>query len=119
MIASFCRAGSIALLLPGAAHAADGVTTIQTPGFGTLTICVNWIPLHGCRSYDHVTLPQRVAVGDKVPLEFGGDPNHYDFPVVRIIKNGLHCTVVSDTNDDGENSDSIKVPSCLDVSDSH
>ncbi|HVH79704.1 MAG TPA: hypothetical protein VM782_09965 [Stellaceae bacterium] len=114
MIAAACRAGSIALLLASAADV-DGVTTIDSAGVGTLTICVDWMPFHGCQVYEQVALPRRLAIGDTLSLEFG-DAKHFEFPVARIIKNGIRCTVLSQANGEADKIDSIKVPACLDVS---
>jgi hypothetical protein len=115
MFVAACCAGSALLLLASAA-VLDGVTAIETAGTGTVTVCVDW-PLYGCRVFDHVPLPKRMAVGDRIPLEFDGGPARMEFPVTRIIKNGIRCTVLTQTGGDSDQIDNIKVPSCLDVSD--
>ena len=119
MIAAFFRAGSIILLLAGAARAADGVKAIETDGVGTLTMCRDWVVYDSCNVYNHVAVPKRIAVGDTVPLSFGSDNKQYAFPVARVIKNGIVCTVLSQADGDPEKMDKFEVPSCLDVSASH
>jgi hypothetical protein len=105
-----------ALCFAGAALAADGIEAIETKGQGRLTMCRSWLVYDDCNVYNHVALPSRVAVGDTISLTFGSNNKHYNFPVVRIIKNGLNCTMLSQVKDsDGINK--IRVASCLDVSD--
>jgi hypothetical protein len=116
MIAALCRVLSILPLLASAALAADGVTVIETAGVGTLTVCSD-LPLYGCRVFDRVPLPKRLAIGDRVPLAFDNGPARMEFPVVRIIKNGIRCTVLRQADGNGDKIDNIKVPSCLDVTD--
>ena len=118
MIAEWCRAGSAVLLLASAADVSDRVTEIETPGSGTLTMCRDWLLYDSCTTYAHVTLPKRLAIGDAVPLSFGSDNRQYSFPISRIIKNGIVCTVLSEAADDAR-VNKLKVPSCLDVSGSH
>jgi hypothetical protein len=112
------RAAPLVLLLAVAAHAADGVTAIETAGFGAVTVCVDW-PFYGCSVHDRVALPKRLAIGDRLSLELDSGPGRMDFPVVRIIKNGVRCTVLMQPDGDSDNNkiDNIKVPSCLDVAD--
>jgi hypothetical protein len=119
MIAAFCRTGSIFLLLASAASGSDGVTVITTPGSGTLTMCRDWLVYDSCIEYHNVALPQRLAVGEAVPLSFGSDNKHYNFPVAKVIKNGIVCTVLSDADSDMKKINKIKVTSCMDVSNSH
>lgn len=113
MIAAASRAGSVALLLASGADF-GGVTMIDTPGAGTLTMCPDWVPFRGCQVYDRVALPRRVAVGDMLSLELD-DARHVNFRVARIIKNGIRCTVLNQADGDEDRTDSIKVLSCLDV----
>jgi hypothetical protein len=114
MLPVTCRAASVVLLLAGAADA-DGVTAIETPGLGTATVCVDW-PFHSCRVFDQVPLPKRMAVGDTVLLQFDDGPARMQFPVVRIIKNGIRCTVLTQPDGDSDKVSNITVRSCLDVS---
>jgi hypothetical protein len=115
MFAAACRAGSAVLLLASAADL-DSVTVIETTGTGTLTVCLD-LPFYGCRVFDQVPLPKRIAVGDRIPIEFDNGPARMEFPVVRIIKNGIRCTVLMQPDGNGDKTNNIKVPSCLDVSD--
>jgi hypothetical protein len=108
------------LWIAGPACAADGVTAIETPGTGDLTMCFSMMMIsRGCTEYHHVELPKRLAVGDVVPLTFSSENKQYNFPVARIIKNGIVCTVLDATEGDPQHVDSIKVPSCLDVTGAH
>ncbi|HTQ35083.1 MAG TPA: hypothetical protein VMI30_13005 [Stellaceae bacterium] len=97
------------------AAAANGVVAIETDGSGALTMCRAWILFNSCKVYSHVALPKRVAIGDEVELSFGSENKQYTFPVVRIIKHGVACTVLSENNDIGS-INRINLSSCLDVS---
>jgi hypothetical protein len=109
MFAAICRAAplAIALLLGGAAFAAEEVDAIATGGKGNLTMC----PYSGCNLYHHVKLPPRIAVGDKVRMRFGSNPKRYDFPVARIVRDGDSCTVYSQPAKT-EQVEKIEVASC-------
>jgi len=100
----------------GAALAADGIEVIEIKGEGRLTMCRSWLVYDDCNVYNHVDLPSRVAVGDTIFLTFGSNNKHYNFPVVRIIKNGLNCTMLSQVKG-SEGINKIGVASCLDLSD--
>jgi hypothetical protein len=79
MITWLCRAGSIVLsnlFLVTAAAATEGINVIETGGLGTLTKCESWVLFRTCRLYHHVALPNRLAIGETVPLEFGSNPKH-------------------------------------------
>ena len=81
-------------------------------------MCRGWLVYDSCVTYHNVALPRRLAVGEAVSLSFGGDNRQYAFPVIRIIKNGLNCTVLSEAADNA-NANKLRVPSCLDVSGPH
>jgi hypothetical protein len=115
MIAALCRAVSIVMLIAGAAYAADGVAVIETVEFGDLTMCHSDVFTQSCDLFHHVALPKRLAIGDRVRLSFDVDNKQFSFPVARIIKNGIVCTVLSEASGDPEKIDRIKVPSCMDV----
>ena len=105
----------IALGITTTAAAANGVVVIETDGSGALTMCRAWIFFNSCRVYSHVALPKRVAIGDEVELSFGSENKQYTFPVARIVKHGVACTVLSENNDT-DSANRINLSSCLDVS---
>ena len=99
MIATMCRAGAILLLLGGAARGAD-VKAVSTPGEGNLTMCpVTFASMRSCNLYHHIKLPARIAVGNKVTVQFGSNPKEYGFPVARIVREGDRCTAYSQTGE--------------------
>ena len=98
----------------GAALAAGGVAAIETEGVGELTMCRAWLIYDDCTVHNHVVVPNRVAVGDTLSLTFGSNNKTYNFPVVRIIKNGMNCTVLSEA-DDSDKINKLKLSSCVDV----
>jgi hypothetical protein len=109
-------AGSIALLLADASILSGGVTAIETTGSGSLTMCRDWLVYDSCMVYDRVDLPKRIAVGDRISLSFDSDNKHFSFPVARLVKTGIDCTVLSEDTNDANAVNRIKVPACLDVS---
>jgi hypothetical protein len=95
-----------------AAAADDALTSIETVGPGTLTMCRSWLLFNSCRDYSNITLPRRIAVGDKVPLIFGSNPKGYNFPVARILQSGEGCVLLSGGSDSTQNVEKIEVASC-------
>lgn len=118
MFALVRRTGAIAglLLFADAAGAANGVTAITTAGSGTLTMCEDWIIYHSCNDYHHVALPKQIKLGDHVRLTFGSNLKNYDFPVVRITRDGDTCTVLSEDAGNTQQMDRIEIPSCAEAS---
>jgi hypothetical protein len=92
--------------------AADGVSAVETPGSGTLTMCRNRLVYSDCNSYHHIAIPQRIAVGDTVSVAFGSNPKEYAFPVARILQTGNACTLLSQASSDADKTDKIEVASC-------
>ena len=121
MFTALRRAGSLValLMLAAAAQAADGVTAIATDGSGTLTMCRSWLLFHSCQDYNNIVLPTQIAVGDKLPLNFGSNPKDYEFPVARIVRDGASCTVLSQANGPPERVNKIEIASCRDAPDTH
>jgi hypothetical protein len=109
-------AGILVAATVSLAAAADGVKAIVTPGSGMLTMCRNRLVYSDCNSYHHIAIPGRIAVGDKFQVEFGSNPKGYEFPVVRIVRNGDSCTLLSEAGVDAGKSDTIEVASCRDAS---
>ncbi len=120
MFARSCRLIPIAaaLLLTATALAEDGGSAVKTPGAGRLTMCRSWLLFSTCRDYNNVTLPDRIALGDHVPLDFGSNPKDYQFPVARIVRHGESCTLLDKPvgRDDGNR---IEIASCRDPTGSH
>ncbi|HWD60183.1 MAG TPA: hypothetical protein VG308_17995 [Stellaceae bacterium] len=111
MLLSWPGAGRLAAfavcVLAALPAAADEVGAIVTPGQGELTMC----PYSGCNLYHHIKLPPHIAVGDKVRVHFGSNPKSYRFPVVRIVRDGDHCVLFSQTAET-KDIEKIEVASC-------
>jgi hypothetical protein len=96
--------------IPAAATATlDAVTT---PGSGTLTMCRDWLVYKSCATYHRIAVPQHVAIGDQLELDYGSNQKHYIFHVVRIRHDGASCTILSDASGDGEDGEKIEVLGC-------
>jgi len=109
--------GSIAvagLLAAANGAAADELQAISTAGKGDLTMCQGILGRE-CNLYHHIALPPRIAVGDTVALDFGSNEKRFNFPVVRIVKNGAGCTVLSQASGDPATMDKIELASCQDA----
>ncbi|HWB51066.1 MAG TPA: hypothetical protein VG651_18290 [Stellaceae bacterium] len=104
-----------ALLLAGAALAEGGGGAVATPGSGRLTMCRSWLLFSTCREYNNVALPQRIAPGDRLPLNFGSNPKDYAFPVARIIRNGASCTLLDEPTGTRNDGNRIEITSCRDA----
>jgi hypothetical protein len=107
-------AGTVFFLPIAAASlaAAGGVSAVETPGSGTLTMCRSRLVYSDCNSYHHIAIPQRIAVGDSVSVAFGSNPKEYAFPVARILQAGDACTLLSQASGDADKTDKIEVASC-------
>ncbi|MBO0737903.1 MAG: hypothetical protein J2P48_15240 [Alphaproteobacteria bacterium] len=102
---------SIIALGPGRAAAAD-VEAVAPGGPGVLTICRDWLLTHSCKTYQHIDLPPRIAVGDTVTLTFGSNPKEYEFPVARIVLKDRHCTLFSQAAGNPHAMDKINLARC-------
>ena len=49
----------------------DDVHAVIPGTFGVLTKCRGWIVTTTCKTYQHMRLPHRIAVGDTITLRFG------------------------------------------------
>ena len=99
-------AGAIA---PAAAGPPDAV---PTPGFGDLTICCSWIVYQSCTTYHKVALPERIAVGDDLPVTFGSNPKDYMFHVARITRDGDSCKILSPASGADAKGERIELTPC-------
>jgi hypothetical protein len=60
----------------------------------------------------HVHLPEHIAIGDYIKLEYGSNPKHYAFHVGRIARaEDGGCTVRSDSGGPG-GTEKIKIDFC-------
>jgi hypothetical protein len=73
----------------------DDVHAVIPGTFGVLTKCRSWVVTTICRTYHHMRLPHRIAVGDTITLHFGSNPKHYWFPVARIDQKAGRCVIFS------------------------
>jgi hypothetical protein len=99
-------------LSPGPAALADSLTAVTASGKTVLTICRNWIFFRSCKSYDKIELPQRIAVGDRLDLTFGGNPKDYLFHVVEIRLKGEGCLLLSNVSNGHEDRERIEIERC-------
>ncbi len=92
--------------------AADAIEAVHPRGSGELTKCRDWLVASSCRTYHHIRLPSRIAVGDTIPVAFGSDPKEYGFFVARIALDGDQCTIFSEATGDRHRMDKIDVTPC-------
>jgi hypothetical protein len=60
-----------------------------------LTKCRGWLVTTSCRTYHHISLPSRIAVGDTITISFGSHPKEFRLWVARIDLKGEHCAIFS------------------------
>ena len=102
-----------ALSLGGAAAGEpDAVEAVEPGGPGVLTKCRDWLVTSSCKTYHHISLPSRIAVGDTLTLTFGSSPKEYAFSVARIAAKGRHCAIFSEAAGDRHQMDKINVAPC-------
>ena len=105
-----------AAVTPSAARDPDEVAAIEPGGPGELTKCRNWLVANSCKTYRHISLPPRIAVGDTIPLTFGTHPKEFRFFVARIALKGSHCAIFSEAEGDRHQIDKINVAPCYPAS---
>ena len=104
---------AISLIVLGFGKAAAGDVEAVTPdASGILTKCRDWLVATTCNTYQHIDLPPRIAVGDKVPLRFGSNPKNYALPVARIDLKRDHCAILSEAEGNLHQMDRINVALC-------
>ena len=93
-------------LTPAAANDPDPrhPNAVRLTGDAVLTMCRSWVVFRTCKTYGRVRLPEHVALGQRLPLQFGSNNKYYSLPVVRIVKEGDQCIV---TGEPGEPTDKI------------
>ena len=105
-----------AAVTPSAARDPDEVVAIEPGGPGELTKCRDWLVASSCKTYRHISLPPRIAVGDTIPISFGSHPKEFQFFVARIALKRNHCAIFSETRGDRHEMDKINVAPCYPVS---
>jgi len=107
-------ATAFVVLAPGRVPAAATATldAVTTPGSGTLTMCRDWLVYKSCSTYHRVAVPQQIAIGDQLELDYGSNQKHHMFHVVRIRRDGASCTILSDASDADEDREKIEVQEC-------
>lgn len=114
-----CVAGvwlAAAAVTPSAARGRDEVAAVEPGGPGILTKCRNWLVTTACKSYRHISLPPRIAVGDTIPISFGSHPKEFQFFVARIALENGHCAIFSEADGDRHRIDKINVAPCYPAS---
>jgi hypothetical protein len=81
-------------LSPAAAQ--EALSSIDTPGRAKLQICRSWLVMRTCNEYSRVDVPSRIAVGDRLFLEFGSNPKSMTFAVSAIRLEDGTCTLFTE-----------------------
>lgn len=79
----------------GASAQPNTVDAISSGGRGVLTKRIDWLVTSSRRTYHHIRLPARIAVGDTITLYFGSSTKTYAFAVARITLTGSRCEIFS------------------------
>ena len=95
-----------------AADRPDDAKAVIPGGPGVLTKCRGWVVTISCRTYHHIALPSRIAVGDTITISFGSHPKEFAFSVARIDLKGQHCAIFSKANGDRHRMDKINIAPC-------
>jgi hypothetical protein len=95
-----------------AADQPDDAKAVIPGGPGVLTKCRGWVVTTSCRTYHHIALPSRIAVGDTITISFGSHPKEFAFSVARIDLKGHHCAIFSKANGDRHRMDKINIAQC-------
>ena len=104
---------AISIIVCGFGKAAAGDVESVIPGAsGILTKCRGWLVATTCRTYQHIDLPPRISVGDKILLRFGSNPKDYALPVARIDLKRHHCAIFSEAEGHRHRIDKINVAPC-------
>jgi hypothetical protein len=112
LLARLVGALIVPLLMPASLFAADSVTAVTPQAEGVLHKCRGWIVATSCRTYHHIELPPRVAVGDTITVTFGSHPKEFGFYVAKIVIENGHCTLLSEAEGDPHRMDRITVTPC-------
>ncbi len=85
----------IAVIGVSAAAHAYSVDAVRPRAQGVLTKQIDWLLANSHRTYHHIRLPARVAVGDTITFSFGSNPKTYRFSVARLTLQGNRCEIFS------------------------
>jgi hypothetical protein len=96
----------------GAAAHSNSVDAVRPGAPGILTKWISWLVTSSRRTYHHIRLPARVAVGDTITFSFGSNPKTYRFSVARITLKGNRCEIFS-RNEIHHHKDKISVTPCF------
>ena len=105
-----------AIIGSSAAREPDNVMAVEPGGPGVLTKCRNWLITTSCKTYKHIDLPPRIAVGDTISVSFGSHPKEFQFFVARIALKASHCAIFSEADGDRHKIDKINVAPCYPAS---
>jgi hypothetical protein len=97
---------------PAAVDQSDTVKAVIPGGPGVLTKCRGWLVTTSCRTYHHISLPSRIAVGDTITISFGSHPKEFGLSVARIDLKGQHGAIFSKAAGDRHRMDKINVARC-------
>ena len=75
-------------------------------------MCRDWLVYKSCSTYHRVAVPEQVAIGDQLELDYGSNQKHHLFHVVRIRRDGANCTILSDASGAEEDREKIEVQEC-------
>lgn len=81
----------------GAAAHSKSVNAVRPGARGVLTKRIDWLVASSRRTYHHIRLPARVAVGDTITFSFGSSLKVYRFSVARITLKGNRCEIFSES----------------------
>ena len=95
-----------------AADQSDAVKAVTPGSPGVLTKCRGWLVTTTCRTYRHISLPSRIAVGDMITIRFGSHPKEFRFSVAWIDLKAEHCAIFSKADGDRHRMDKIDVAPC-------
>jgi hypothetical protein len=90
---------AIACATAAPAAAEEMVQAIATPGRAKLQICRSWVMYNSCNEYGRVDVPDRIGLGDQLPLAFGSNPKSMNFPVATIRFVDGVCTLYAEPPD--------------------
>jgi hypothetical protein len=95
----------------GFAAQTNTIDAVNPGGAGVLTKRIDWLVTSSRRTYRHIRLPSRIAIGDTITLSFGSNTKTYGFTVAQIILKGNHCEIFS-RNEIHHRRDKINVTPC-------
>ena len=90
------RMAAVSIIACGFGRAAAGDVEAVAPGAsGVLTKCRGWLVVTSCKTYQHISLPPRIAVRDTITLRFGR-PQGLCVSGRADRPEGQHCVIFSE-----------------------